>query len=383
LKRGPSSQWLHFALVVLIAFAIAGFVQAIAERHSVRFDFTPTPIVLALGSLAQGACSAHRSDRGDGVHLARRRRQGDRLDAPFPRRGAELPVRGARPRRNPGSARQAASIATARRCCAIGSARSWSTPRASSRSARSHAAASRAGDSRRVPPGHGERALEDVTAPIGYGQLRQALVNESYEVGSFNLMKDGDVPAGVDLVIVAGRRTIYSRTETKVLDRYLAAGGHVALWIDPVPLPNLVRFAARHGIDSPLDVVVDRSNQILGSDPFTVPIPTYMQHPITASSSTPALFAVARSVVVNESFAGAKAASVAASYPDAWAIADFERATHADQPPKPEEDRKGPVPVMAAASWSTRAARRGSSLSAIRISPRTRSSICSAIATSR
>src|SRR5262249_5869214 len=117
--------------------------------------------------------------------------------------------------------------------------------------------------------------------------------------------------------------------------------------------PNLARFAARHGIDSPLDIVVDRSNQILGTDPFTVAIPTYLRHPMTASSTTPAVFAVARSVEANEGFAGAKAAGVAARDPDAGAIRDFERATRADEPPRPNEDRQGPVPVMAASSWST------------------------------
>ena len=47
------------------------------------------------------------------------------------------------------------------------------------------------------------------------------------------------------------------------------------------------------------------------------------------------------------------ASAVAASYPDAWAVRDFERAAKPDEPPNPQQDRKGPVAVMAAASWST------------------------------
>jgi len=353
-KGSSSRQWPHFVLVVALAFGVAGFVQAIAERHSRRIDFTPTrsfslsdvsrKVLALLTDPIQATAFTSRDDAGKVTDLMRL-------------------FHGAAPNfqfevldldRSPGRARQAgvtrygkAELRYRDRRIVVDAEREQSVSAGLTLLLRGRAT--------RVAflQGHGERAIDDVSAPIGYGLLRQALVNESYEVGALNLMQDGDVPSDVDLVIVAGPKNDLLENETAALDRYLAAGGHVALWIDPVPLANLVRFAARHGIDSPLDIVVDRSNQLLGSDPFTVSIPTYLQHPITASASTPALFAVARSVVANESFTGAKAASVAASYPDAWATRDFERATHADQPPRPEEDTKGPVPVVAASSWST------------------------------
>lgn len=41
MSRLPSRPWMHLGLVVALALGVAGFAQAIAERHSRRFDFTP------------------------------------------------------------------------------------------------------------------------------------------------------------------------------------------------------------------------------------------------------------------------------------------------------------------------------------------------------
>jgi ABC-type uncharacterized transport system involved in gliding motility auxiliary subunit len=349
----PSSQWLQLCLVVALGFGVASFTQAIAERHSVRWDFTPTrsfsisevtrKVLAAMPDAIETTAFTSKEDNAKVTDLM----------------GL---FRGAAPNfhyeildldRHPGRARQEgvdhygkASIRYRGRSVVVDAEREQALAAGLTLLAR--------GRPTHVVflEGHGERALQEISQPIGYGQLRQALEQQSYEVGSLNLLKAGEVPDGTDLLVVAGPRNDLLEAETDALDRYLASGGHVMLMIDPVPLPNLGRLAARHGIATPLDVVVDRSNQILGSDPFTVPIPTYFSHPITASSSTPALFAVARSVVPENAPAGVAVDAVAASYPDAWAVRDFERAARSDEPPHPDEDRHGPLPVMAAASWT-------------------------------
>ena len=354
MKLVPSRPWLHLALVVAIALGIAGFAQAIAERHSVRFDFTPTR-ALSLSEVSRKVLAllpgpievTAFTSRDDAAKVTDLMRVFHGAAPNFRYEILDLD-------RHPGRAREAgvdrygrALLRDRDRRVVVDAEREPSIAAGLTLLVR--------GRANRVAflQGHGERAVDDVSRPTGYGELREALVRESYEVGTIELLKTADVPSDVDLVIVAGPQNDLLEPETEALDRYLAAGGHVLLLIDPVPLANLVRFAARHGIESPLDVVVDRSNQLLGSDPFTVAIPTYLRHPLTASSTTPAVFAVARSVDARASFAGARAAAVAASYPDAWAIRDFERATHDGEPPHPGEDRKGPVPVIAAASWST------------------------------
>jgi ABC-type uncharacterized transport system involved in gliding motility auxiliary subunit len=352
MKLVPSRQWLQLCLVVGLGFGVAAFTQAIAERHSVRWDFTPTrsfsisevtrKILASMPDTIEATAFTSKDDNAKVTDLM----------------GL---FRGASPNfhyeildldRHPGRAREAevdhygkASLRYRGRSVVVDAEREQALAAGLTLLAR--------GRPTRILflEGHGERALQDVSQPIGYGELRQALERQSDEVGTLNLLKAGDVPSGTDLVVVAGPKNDLLEGETDALERYLGTGGHVIAMIDPVPLPNLSRFAARHGISTPLDVVVDRSNQIIGSDPFTVPIPTYFSHPITASSSTPALFAVARSVIPEKAPAGVEVAAVAASYPEAWAVRDFERATRTDESPRPDEDRRGPLDVMATASW--------------------------------
>jgi ABC-type uncharacterized transport system involved in gliding motility auxiliary subunit len=340
-------------LVIGLAFGVAGFTQAVAERHSVRWDLTPSrsfsisevtrnvlkrmPDPIAVVAFTSKEDSAQVTDLMGLFRGAAPNFNYELVDLD----------------RHPGRARQEgvdrygkAVLRYHEQKVIVDAEREQAISAGLTLLLR--------GRPTRVLflDGHGERPLQEFSAQIGYGQFRQALEQESDQVGTLNLLKTAEVPQGTDLVIVAGPKNDVLEAEADALERYLQGGGHVMLLIDPVPLPNLSRLAARHGIEAPLDIVVDRSNQLLGSDPFTIPIPTYLSHPITASSNTPALFAVARSL---EPQPGSEwhASAVAASYPDAWAMRDFERAAKPDEPPNPQQDRKGPVAVMAAASWST------------------------------
>jgi ABC-type uncharacterized transport system involved in gliding motility auxiliary subunit len=347
----PSRPWMHLWLVIALALGVAGFTQAIAERHSRRWDLTPSRS-FSLSEVSRKVLEELRdpievtafTSKDDSTKIA------DVMDR----------FRGAAPNfryelldldRHPGRAQQEgvnrygrAVLGYRGRKVVVDAEREPAISAGLTLLAR--------GRPTRVLflDGHGEHPLAEITAPPGYGQLRQAMEQASYAVGSVNLWKSGEVPSDTDLVIVAGPKDDVLDAEAEALERYLAAGGHVMLLVDPVPLPNLGGLAARHGIDTPLEVIVDRSNQLLGSDPFTVPIPTYFSHPITAAATTPALFAVARSVVPEMAPQGASAAAVAASYPEAWATRDFERAARPSATPRPVEDRRGPVTVMAAAS---------------------------------
>jgi len=350
-KVVASRQWLQLALVVALAFGVAGFTQALAERHSVRWDLTPSRVF----SVSEVTRNVLRMMSAPIEVIAFTSKD----DAAQVTDVMGL-FRGAAPNfhyelldldRHPGRAREEGIdrygkavlryqgrkvIVDAEREQAIGAGLTLLLR----------------GRPTRVLflEGHGERALQEFSAPIGYGQFRQALEQESDAVGALNLLKGGEVPEATDLVIVAGPKSDLLEAEADALERYLQGGGHLMLLIDPVPLPNLCRLAARHGIEAPLDIVVDRSNQLLGSDPYTIPVPTYLSHPLTASSNTPALFAVARSLQPGQG-AESRASAVAASYPDAWAISDFERAAKPSEPPDPGRDRQGPIAVMAAVSW--------------------------------
>ncbi len=348
----PSRQWLHLILVVFLTIGIAGFLQAMSERHSVRWDLTPNQ-VFSLSDPTRKAL-ALLPDPIDVVvfYLKEDYQKAADLMALF---------KGAAPNfhyelldldRYPGRARQEgidrygkAAIRYHGEKVIVDTSREQTIAGGLLHLARGRPT------SVLFLEGHGERSLGEMTGPVGYGEVRQALAQENYSVGTLALMKAGEIPPDADLVIVAGPKSDLLEAETAALDRYLDRGGHVILLIDPAPLPNLERFAARRGIEAPLDIVMDRSNRLMGSDPFTIPIPTFRAHPITSASNTPALFAVARSVGTGKSPEGVDLTTVAQTYPEAWAIHDLDRAGNPSEEPREPEDRKGPVPVMAAASW--------------------------------
>lgn len=348
----PSRQWLHLALVVILAAGIVGFLQALSERHSVRWDLTPNQ-AFSLSEPTRKVL-ALLPDPIEVVvfYLKEDFQKASDLMALF---------KGAAPNfhyelldldRYPGRARQEgvdrygkAVIRYHGEKVIVEASREQMIAGGLLHLARGRPT------SVRFLEGHGERPIAEVAGPVGYGQVRQALSQENYAVNTLNLVKEGEVPPDTDLLIVAGPKSDLLESEVDAVDRYLERGGHVILLIDPVPLPNLERLAARHGIEASLDIVMDRSNRLMGSDPFTVPIPTFRSHSITSASSTPALFAVARSVGAGRAPEGTDLSSVAQTYPEAWAMHDFNRAGNPSEEPREPEDRKGPVPVMAAASW--------------------------------
>ncbi|MGH7818567.1 MAG: GldG family protein [Candidatus Binatia bacterium] len=350
MSRSPSRQWLHLALVVLLVFGIAAVVQAIAERHSVRFDLTPTgehslsgPTVKALATLAGPMHVTVYYRRDDFQKTADLLSLFKGADPDFHYELLDLD-------RYPGRARQDGVDGYGKAVLRHGAERLVVDATNEQGLAGGLLRLARGRPTVIVfLTGHGERDFTDVTSPTGYGELRQILQQESHVVGSLGLLKQEDVPAEVDLVIVAGPKNDLLENEAAALDRYLERGGHVLVLVDPVPLPNLQRLAARHGIEVSLDVVRDRTNQIMGSDPFTVPVPSYQRHPITSVQTTPALFAVARSVAGGRRD-GADVSTIALTYTEAWAIRDFQRAAQPAAEPLEGEDRAGPVPVMAAVS---------------------------------
>ena len=341
---------LHLVLLVAIVLGIAVLAQVIAERHSARVDLTPSQaftlspltrsVLASLDGPIEATTFTSRDERESAAELMQLFAAGS---PSFRYELLDLD-------RHPGRAREEgvdrygrAVLRFAGRKTVVPSDREASITAGLVRLARGRAL--RIG----FLGGHGERNLQEVSQPIGYGHLRSGLEQEGYEVAPVTLLREGKIPGDVDLLIVAGPQNDLLEDETAILDRYLETGGRVLVLFDPVPLPNLRRFVARHGIRTDLDIVVDRSNELFGSDPFTVPIPAYVPHPITQATKAPLILAVAGSVDA-EGNGSETALVLARSNDEAWAIRDFARAGRPTEGPRPNEDRRGPVPV-AAAAW--------------------------------
>jgi ABC-type uncharacterized transport system involved in gliding motility auxiliary subunit len=74
------------------------------------------------------------------------------------------------------------------------------------------------------------------------------------------------VPAGTELVVVAGPQYDFLPGEVERLAAYLRGGGAVLLLLEPGALPNLAELLSSMGIRITDDFLVDRERSVIGTD---------------------------------------------------------------------------------------------------------------------
>jgi ABC-type uncharacterized transport system involved in gliding motility auxiliary subunit len=196
--------------------------------------------------------------------------------------------------------------------------------------------------------GHGERT------PGGdqdsYGRLAGALEAENYAPEGRAFL-EAPVPAGTDLVVVAGPKHDFLPQEVAELARYLQAGGGVLMLLDPAPLPNLAAFLAAMGIRLGDDFIVDRERRLLGTDGLAAVVELFKRgNPVSDPSANPIESGVvlpsARTVDVVAAVPGIEAESIARTAPTAWAMADAGRARRGEEPSEARHDTPGAASVV-------------------------------------
>jgi hypothetical protein len=196
--------------------------------------------------------------------------------------------------------------------------------------------------------GHGERRPGgDGT---GFGRLAAALDAENARVETMSL-RDGDVPAGTDLVVVAGPRHDLLPGEVARLEAWIAQGGALLLLLEPGPLPQLERLLGRLGIRAGADVVIDPERSVLGTDGMAAVVELFKRgNPISEpggrSIETGVVLPSARSVDVVADVPGVAAQAFARTAPTAWTMGDVDRARRGEAPSEAAGDRPGGAPVM-------------------------------------
>lgn len=196
--------------------------------------------------------------------------------------------------------------------------------------------------------GHGER--EPGGGADSHGRLASALAAENYVIEPLGL-EDGDVPAGTDVVVVAGPRRDFSPQAVARLAAYLHGGGSVLLLLDPGGLANLRAMLARFGVALGDDLVVDRERRILATDGLAAVVEFFKQdNAITGSTASPidegVVLPSARTVEMGAAPAGVRGGSIARTGDTAWAMADAERARRGEEPAAAAGDRQGPLDVV-------------------------------------
>ncbi len=118
--------------------------------------------------------------------------------------------------------------------------------------------------------GHGERRSTRHAARDGFSEVAESLKNDNCTVEEWASLGAADVPAGTDLVVVAGPRTAFTEPERAVLKRYLDAGGRALFFLDVELTPGsptlsdfgLNPLLASLGLNLDSDVVLDPKNAL-------------------------------------------------------------------------------------------------------------------------
>ena len=202
--------------------------------------------------------------------------------------------------------------------------------------------------------GHGEPDITDIQEPRGYGQLKNALDNESYEVKPLVLSADAAMPDDANLLIVAGADRSLQEHEMKAIDAYLKKGKHALFLLNPRVTPELTSYLEQWGVKVGNDVIVDEQIQLLKGRTFTLSpfVTSYGQHAITeefARRTAITTYGMTRSVEAHaDGKAGITPVSLAQTGPNAWAETDLDNLFQNQTVKLEDADRKGPISLAVA-----------------------------------
>ncbi|MEM6273744.1 MAG: Gldg family protein [Myxococcota bacterium] len=161
------------------------------------------------------------------------------------------------------------------------------------------------------------------------------------------------IPAGIDVLVVAGPRAGLPRPELVAIDRFLSRGGRVMLMVEPNTEVGLDAFLERWRIRLHDDFVVDTNpmNRLQGlgaASPRVVAAES--QHPILANLAGAAILVTARSLeIVAEGTTGVRVQELLETGESAWGEVDYIDGAAELGP----EDHRAPVTVAAVSTRST------------------------------
>ena len=209
--------------------------------------------------------------------------------------------------------------------------------------------------------GHNEASLESAERGRGYSGAKQLLERDNMVVSTWASLGKDDLPAGTDVVVVAGPRIAFLAPELSALEKHLAAGGHALVMLDPVlPGPGAppadLGFAAllgRYGLRLGDDIVVDPANALPMVGAETVLANHFGQHPIVkslAAEGLPVVFPLARSVTKAEKPPeGVEESMLVETSPEGWGETNLKALAAGDGAIKKEDgDTPGPVSLAVA-----------------------------------
>lgn len=202
--------------------------------------------------------------------------------------------------------------------------------------------------------GHGEALIDDFS-PRGMTSARDLLVQDNFDVDAWPSLGEGEVPAGTDLVVIAGPTSSFIAEELTVLRSYLDSGGRLLILLDPtlgtgsklVPT-GLESLLVDFGVDVGADIVVDPASPLPFFSAETIFVSAYGDHVITRSldqAQLPVIVPLARSVRAGEPVEGLRATELMMTTVEGWGETDLE---NLDKVGLDGADTVGPVSIAVA-----------------------------------
>jgi hypothetical protein len=350
--RRSTGQWVVFALSMLAVLAVAIAVQAFAELTNHRFDLT-TENRLSLSPYTLSVLKEVRDPLHVELYYQRGQRQRSQdLLALMRDNCRALSYELVDLDRNPGRAKEH-KVDHYDRALLVYQGRETVVPAGDEETLTGGISKVLHVEQRVVyfSNGHRERQLV-LGKDEDYGRAGQLLRNESYDVRPIFLMHGQAVPDDASVVVIAGPEVDLLEAETGALDAYLARGGSVLVLIDPVPVPTLSAWLARHGLTLRDDVVIDRANRVYGSDGTNVIVPFYRNHDAIKAMDVPTVLGRARSISLpngTDDDPTVRATIVARTADESFAAVDASRSKSGAVLFDQGRDRPGPIGVMGVA----------------------------------
>jgi gliding motility-associatede transport system auxiliary component len=146
--------------------------------------------------------------------------------------------------------------------------------------------------------GHGERDIQDDRESEGFGRLKQALEDGSYEVKKLVLLKELSIPKENSILVVADPKKSLAQKEIEVIRKYIDDGGKAVFMIEPRSGEDLASLLRDYGFDIENDIIIDPSSKLAGGGDVAPMVAEYPPHEITSEFKFATLFPYSRSVDV-------------------------------------------------------------------------------------
>ena len=198
--------------------------------------------------------------------------------------------------------------------------------------------------------GHGEKHPQDLNSR--FRGAEELLTRNNVEVESWASLGQAAVPAGTDLLVIAGPTASFVPPELAAFSAYLEGGGRLLLLLDPAISPagkvedlGLGTWLEGYGVKVAADVVIDPSKTVPFFGAETFALSSYGDHPVTKALSEVNLsiiVSLARSVRKGSEPAGTTVTELVKTGPEGWGETDLTGTTAAT---KDAVDTPGPTSV--------------------------------------